>query len=380
VNGAENFDHVVFSLRRRPFPFGLFLMDLGSPQQQNVRVFAYGHYGLPLGIGLFHSFWIVARRIRRVIREQGLQPDVVHAHKLAFEGIAGWLLARALGVPLFISIRGEVEQKIFRFKPTYRALMRRIVYRAAGIFYVSAWYAEALERYTGVDPTRTYLLPNLVDETSVCDKASETSLSFLTVLNLNIWRKKGLDRLLPAFADAVARMPKLRLSIVGTGTLQSIIEVRKLIDRLGVQEAVRLEGAMPNAGVRERMSKAMALVLPSHNETFGMVYVEALFAGVPILYSKGTGIDGFIDGLQVGVCVDPKNVSDITRGLVELAERNTQYREAVSAAANELHTRFGRKNVLGRYETAIQSSLKLNQVRASSSSLSQRAQERQNFQ
>lgn len=241
--------------------------------------------------------------------------------------------------------------------------MRRIVSRAAGIFYVSAWYAEALERLTGVDPTRTYLLPNLVDETSMCDKPSETSLSFLTVLNLNIWRKKGLDSLLPAFADALARMPKLRLSIVGTGTPQSIAEVQNLIDRLGVQEAVRLEGAMPNAGVRERMSKAMALVLPSHNETFGMVYVEALFAGVPILYSKGTGIDGFINGLQVGVGVDPKNVSDITRGLVELAECNVQYREAVSAGANELRKRFGRKNVLERYETAIRSSLKLNQVR-----------------
>ena len=322
-----------------------------------MRVFAYGHFGLPLGIGLFRSFWVVARTIRRALREEGLKPDAVHAHRLTFDGIGGWLLARALDVPLFISVRGEVERKVLRFKPTYRPLMRRIVTGTASIFYVSAWYAPALEKYTGVDPARTHLLPNIVDEIRSRAEPSRMSTSFLTVLNLNIWKKKGLAGLLPAFAQAAARRPSLQLAIIGSGTAQSIAEVRGLIERLGLQDRVSLEGALPNAAVRERMSEAMALVLPSHNETFGMVYLEALFAGVPILYSRGTGIDGFLDGLDVGVAVDPDNVNEIFRALTDLAQGNARYRANVAASVEELSNRFGRERVLARYAKAVRAAL-----------------------
>ena len=357
VEGAGDFDHVVFSLRRMPSPIGLFLKDLGTPRRPNVRVFAYGHFGLPLGLGLFHSFWLVARTVRRVLREQGLKPDAVHAHRLTFDGIAGWLLARALDIPLFISIRAEVERKVLRFKPTYRPLMRRLVARAAGIFYVSAWYAAELERLTGVERARTHLLPNIVDEAAASAPPARAPTALLTVLNLNIWQKKGLAGLLPAFAQASARKPSLRLSVVGGGSAQATAEVSGLIERLGIAGRVSLEGALPNAAVRGRMAEAMALVMPSHNETFGMVYIEALFAGVPILYSKGSGIDGFLDGLDVGVAVDPHDVDEISRALTNLTEHNDRYRANVAASAHELHMRFGRDQVLERYSEIVRTKL-----------------------
>jgi glycosyltransferase involved in cell wall biosynthesis len=357
VEAAENFDHLVFSLRRRSSPFGLFLTDLDTPVRKNVRVFAYGHFGLPLGVGLLCSFWVVARVIHRILREQRLRPDAIHAHRLTFDGIAGWLLARWLNIPLFISVRGEVERKVFRFKPSYRPLMRRIVSRAAGIFYVSAWYVRALEKCTGVEATRAHLLPNLVTETSVRTKPGHAPNAFVTVLNLNIWRKKGLDRLLAAFAQALAHSPSLRLNVIGSGEGRQIADVRGLIKRLGIERAVHLEGELPNEVVRERMSDAIAFVLPSHNETFGMVYVEALFVGAPILYSRGTGIDGFLDGLNVGVAVDPKRTSEICRGLLMLSEHNADYRETIFASGAELVRRFGRENVLCQYERVIRSAL-----------------------
>ena len=45
----------------------------------------------------------------------------------------------------------------------------------------------------------------------------------------------------------------------------------------------------------ETLNGYTALVLPTLRETFGMVYIEALFAGVPILYSQDRGVDGFFD-------------------------------------------------------------------------------------
>jgi glycosyltransferase involved in cell wall biosynthesis len=352
VEGAQDFDHTVFSLRRRSLPIGLFLTDLGTPRRANVRVFAYAHYGLPLGIGLFHSFWLVARTIRRVLQERNIQPHAIHAHRLTFEGIAGWLLARSLDVPLFISVRGEVDSKVFRFKPSYRHLMRRIVSRAVDIFFVSAWYATVLKKYAFIDPCRAHLLPNIVGEMAPPETSTSSRTTFLTVANLSIWKKKGLDRLLRAIAIS-REHTNLRLQIIGGGTPESITKLRRLIERLGLEDRVSLAGPLPNAEVRKRMSEAIAVALPSHNETFGLVYVEALFAGTPILYSKGTGIDGFLNDLEVGIAVDPTDEVDIARALVDLASRNDRYRANVVANADRLENRFGRKQVLARYQDSI---------------------------
>ena len=75
----------------------------------NPRPKASGYDCTPLGVRLFRSFWIVARTVWRILQEQGLRPDAVHSHQLTFDGFAGRLLARWLDIPLFASIRGEVE-------------------------------------------------------------------------------------------------------------------------------------------------------------------------------------------------------------------------------------------------------------------------------
>jgi len=357
VEGADKFEHIVISLHRSSLPVGLFFRDLGSGACGSVRVFAYRHFGLPLGIGLFGSFWIVARRVERMLRELGLHPAAVHAHRLTFDGIGGWLLAKKLNIPLFVSIRGEVESKVFRFKPTYRPLMRHIVSRAAAVFYVSVWFAERLERWTGVDARKTRLLPNIVLNEPEDIRPDVAGTSFLVIANLDLWKKKGLDGLIGAFALAAPRLGAARLEIVGRGSERSIAAVRQRLERRGIADRVELTGALPNEEVHRRMGRAIAVVLPSRNETFGMVYVEALFAGTPILYSRGTGIDGFLDGMEVGVAVDPDNVSEIAEALVLLRDGNEQLRTAIATNSGELKKRFGRKRILEGYQEALREGL-----------------------
>jgi glycosyltransferase involved in cell wall biosynthesis len=357
VEGATDFDHIVFSLRRRSRPIGFYLRDIGTPRNSGVRVFIYVYFGLPLGLGMFASQCLIARTILRILRDEKLGLSAVHAHRLTFDGIGGWLIARALKIPLFISVRGEVDDKVLRYKPVYRLLARRIVKDADWIFYVSAWFAPILERYIRFRPPYTSLLPNIVSKMQVPKEPLCGSGFFLTVVNLDIWNKKGLAALLPAFAAARLIQPTLQLKIVGGGTPRSVSAVNHLIEELGIKEATYLEGKLPNAELRRQMSKSIALVLPSQNETFGMVYLEALFAKVPIIYSKGTGIDGFLDGLNVGVAVDPKSVPDITRGLIDIAQHSAKYRSQVIGCADELVRRFGTENVIRRYQEIVRGSL-----------------------
>lgn len=334
IDNATDADHVVFSLDRKVNPLATYLTECPAPPGQ--RRFAYGEFGLPFGIGLFARFWNIANQIGKVLDREGLRPDVVHAHRLTYDGIAGWLIARRLGIPLIVSVRGEVESKVFRFKPLYRRLMRRIASDAARIYYVSAWYREDLERLTGADRSRSRLLPNAVANCTASIEPREPEPAIVTVANLDIWRKKGVNRLIEAFARFAADMPGVRLDIVGPGGPGSIEAVQAMIDRTGLADRIRLIGQMRNCELIARLPSYMALALPSRNETFGMVYAEALFAGVPILYSRHTGIDGYLDGLDVGIGVDPNDIAGIGHGLVRLVRENKRLRSSIVSASGEL--------------------------------------------
>lgn len=95
------------------------------------------------------------------------------------------------------------------------------------------------------------------------------------------------------------------------------------------------------------------MALPGRNETFGMVYVEALFAGIPVLHGRDTGIDGYLDGFDFGRGVDPDDIDAIAAALLDLAERNVALRSAIAAAAPELQRRFDPAHHVALYEADI---------------------------
>jgi hypothetical protein len=128
------------------------------------RVVSMRYWGLPGGVLLGLSMTIVAWRVCRQLRRRGLQVQMVHAHKLCFEGLAAWWLNRWLRLPYVVSVRGEAESKVFRFKPHYRPWLRRVVRQARQIYYVSAWFKPVLQQHCRPDPDMERLLPNFVSE------------------------------------------------------------------------------------------------------------------------------------------------------------------------------------------------------------------------
>jgi glycosyltransferase involved in cell wall biosynthesis len=83
--------------------------------------------------------------------------------------------------------------------------------------------------------------------------------------------------------------------------------------------------------------------MASHHETFGLVYVEALSQGLPVLFSKGQGIDGTF-AENIGLPVDPSSVEDIRRGLEQMIDRYPTF--DLSQVRFE---RFGWESIAARY-------------------------------
>ena len=355
----EDFTNVVIAYQRRASPL------LNGPEEcshPGHRLFHFPFVGLKFGIGLLPAMHRAARRTIALLEREGIRPDLVHAHKLTFEGIAGWYVARHFGVPLFVSLRGEVETKIFRRKPGLRRLLRRISADAARLYFVSAWFRDEFHRHVPAAPAKERLLPNIVRNIAPAITARPPGDAFVSVLNLDTWRRKGLRWLLDGLALAVRREPAIRLDIIGGGSPAAVARVEAMIAARGLDKVVTLVGPLANDAVIARLPGYRALLLPSLNETFGMVYVEALFAGVPVLFTAGTAIDGYLDGLDVAVAVRPRDVTGIADAVVTLFARSSAMRAAIVDAAPQLFRTFDADTMIAAYRADVQAVLASNQL------------------
>ncbi|MBL8480616.1 MAG: glycosyltransferase [Rhodocyclaceae bacterium] len=347
VDAAAGPQHLVVALTRSANPFAVAAAD--GDGQGDARIVSMRYWGLPFGLLLALSMFIVALRVRLLLARRGLRPLIVHAHKFSFEGLAGWWLARWARVPLVLSVRGEAESKVLRYKPLYRPLLQRVLQDAARIYYVSAWFRPLMRRHFRVADAAERLLPNFVARPAAAAVGVPHIDRLVTVLDLNVYRKKGLDRLLPALLACRERYPRVHLDIVGRGSVEATAEVRHLIERLGLDAQVSLIGPLGHAELLARLPSYAGLVLPSHNETFGMVYVEALLACVPILHSRGTGIDGFVDFVEARVAVDPMHVAAVAAGLERLLAHQGEWREWLKTHRAQVAAEFDQRRYVVEY-------------------------------
>jgi glycosyltransferase involved in cell wall biosynthesis len=118
----------------------------------------------------------------------------------------------------------------------------------------------------------------------------KTPLSFISVGHLV--HQKRFTVTLQAFGAIYKKHPSATLAIVGQGGQKE--ELQALCDQLGVTSAVTFLGEIPNGQVLEEMAKSQFFVLPSVNEGFGIVYLEAMAAGCIAIGTTGEGIADLI--------------------------------------------------------------------------------------
>jgi glycosyltransferase involved in cell wall biosynthesis len=95
--------------------------------------------------------------------------------------------------------------------------------------------------------------------------------------------------------------------------------------------------------------------MPSRRETFGMVFVEALFCGLPILYSRNWGVDGFFESGTVGYACDPGSLEDILTGIDMLIAQEVSLKaRLVELAAAGALRQFQRDRIVSDYRAVLE--------------------------
>ncbi len=150
----------------------------------------------------------------------------------------------------------------------------------------------------------------------------------------NLVRVKNVESLITAFASLHAQGECDRLVIVGDGPLRPDLEAAA-VDK-GVGDSVAFTGKLPNEELPAWMNAADVFVLPSRNEGLGLVALEAMACGTPVVATAVGGIPEIVTDESIGQLVEPDDPEALARGMrTVLAAGRGRYEEACRAKATE---------------------------------------------
>lgn len=354
VKSTTQLDHTVFSLNRRLWTSG---HDIDT---STGSVFAMKFAGLPYGIGLRFFLQKAAKNILKIIRSQSIAPDLIHSHKLTFEGPIAHYLSQQLNIPMVCSFRGDTDFKLIRFKPGYRRYYQRILHDSRGALFIAPWAQSRLrEMWPAHIPALSTVLPNIVDMPDIqfTDSAGDAK-KFVTVFHLKEHRRKNIRRLLAAFDSCVTNGMDMSLDIIGGGSADDEKILRRYIQESAHPARYQVLGHMSRETIAERLGGYAALLLPSYPETFGMVYLESLHAGIPFLHSRDAGVDGYFSDANVSIAVDHDSVESIAEGITQLARRQESYKDSIrELAGSNFLDQFRTENISRQYIEFLQRAL-----------------------
>jgi glycosyltransferase involved in cell wall biosynthesis len=251
------------------------------------------------------------------------RPNLVISTHINFTPAAYWL-KRLTGIPYWIVAHGTEVWNI------QRPALQKALYHADRILAVSSYTRDRILKAHHLNPENVSLLPNTFDEHRfhIASKPQKLLERYgltanqpliLTVGRLDSRdRYKGYDQILQALPNIRSSIPNIHYIIVGKGDDRPRVE--QLIHQLQLQDCVTLAGFIPDRELSDHYNLCDVFAMPSKGEGFGIVYLEALACGKPVL---GGNQDGAIDALrqgELGALVDPDDVDAIAQTIVQILQ------------------------------------------------------------
>lgn len=239
-----------------------------------------------------------------------------------------WLAAWVGGAPWAVWCYGEEVWRPLR--PAVRAALRR----ADLVVAPSRFTADLVERMHGVLADRLTVIPlglspdlrlESKPQRTVGAPSAEGHRRVLTVARLVPEHAyKGVDTLLAAWPRVVASVPDAELVVVGDGPDRPRLE--REAARLGIAGCVRFAGRLDDRALAEAYTQAAVFALPARTsvgsraggEGFGLVFLEAMAAGLPVVAGNGGAIPEVVRDGETGLLVDPESPEEVAAAIIRL--------------------------------------------------------------
>jgi glycosyltransferase involved in cell wall biosynthesis len=319
-------NRVVMLLKKTLLPNFTFLL---FEKMDNINIVRFdGFWGLkksnlPLSM---YEMWIKYGEfsLKNYIKKFG-KPDVIHAHNMIYAGLSFMELSKKFNITIVItehSTEYALESQPLEIEEKITDLLNQKI----NLFAVSPQLIKLLKRkFSNNKNSVIEWLPNVIDTRfeEIVELNQSKNNEKVRFFNLaNLIPVKGQKDLIIAFSKAFHNFRNIELVIAGEGVLRE--ELNNLINELKLNEKVKLIGQIHRDEVIKHLDLCDVFVLPSHYETFGVVLIEALSRGVPVISTYCDGPECIVNEKN-GVLVQPKNIDDLAQALQKMYHEHTNY-------------------------------------------------------
>jgi glycosyltransferase involved in cell wall biosynthesis len=250
-----------------------------------------------------------------------LRPDVIIGYEFSVPSMTALLYARIARRPLLIW--SECTPLTDRHLTQGQRWTRRVIIpRAQGFFGTSPpacrnLIAQGAPLERVAEAPQVHQVDWIVRQAAQAREKNSSSDGLILYVG-SLIERKGVGLLLDAFAQARVRHPSIRLRIVGEGPLRGKLE--KKAAQAGLQDRVDFAGFVEPAGIPSEYVEAGLFILPSLEETFGVVVVEALACGVPVICSSFAGVSTYLKDGEDAYIVDPNDTELLAGRMARLLD------------------------------------------------------------
>lgn len=352
VKRSEELDGI--KVHRFPyfFPFALQKLCYGSGIAPNIRHSLLAKLQLPFFFffQLFSLIWLIKKE----------KINIVNSHWMVAQGLNGALVRKFLGIRHICSIHGAGLFALMRF-PFGRYIARFIIRNSDYTMTLSSFLKSNLDELVGYN-TKATVCPMGIDTNTFVSKDQVKLKEKYNIKSNHVLlfvgrliEFKGIEYLIDALGIVSNELPDLKLLIAGTGNLEK--QLKEKVRKSNLSSYVSFLGAVKHEDLIDYYNICDLLVLPSifdkygHTETLGMVILEAMSCGKPVVASNIGGIPESVKNGYNGLLTIPKNPTDIADKIIEaLTQLNL---DEMSTRARQTARGYGWEEIGKKYEQVM---------------------------
>ena len=268
--------------------------------------------------------------IRKLVDElyKDFKFDIIHAHVALPDGFAAMMLKKRYNKPLLVTVHGQDLQVTLYRNTACKKALTKVFQQADRIVMVSTKLKKMAEENLGF-PEKFVVISNGIDTEEIA--SGENILAsryadYKVILSVShLIASKGLDLNIKAISQLAGKYSNLKYVVIGDGP--EMYSLRRLTRDLNLDRQVEFLGELPHEKVMEYMAVADIFSLPSWQEGFGVVYLEAMAHSKPVIACQGEGIEDVIENNKTGLLVESKDVQSLAKAIEFLLDNPQRARE-----------------------------------------------------
>ena len=289
--------------------------------EDGLKTYRYKNYNYipknPLMFKVFNKR--MEKLYKEIVKKEGAI-DIIHAQSSLWGGISAAYIAEKYNIPLVITEHSSVERGPY-VKKSYIPFICNSYKKAQKVITVGNGLKNEIESLSGRQDIE--VIGNLVDLSKFTIKKRIKNEKFIFFSLAFLEGEKGFDTLIKSFAKKFKDKEAV-LYIGGDGSQRSWLEA--LTVENGVKDQIIFLGALSRDDVSKWMNKCDCFVLPSRYETFGVVYIEALASGRPVIGALNGGAEDIINNLN-GYLIPIDDIDILAEKMIEVYDNIESYDE-----------------------------------------------------